>query len=541
MIQLITTKFPLFYMSFKLHGNYCGPGWSAGKWQESVSAGPRPVDAVDWACARHDAAYAQGKDRYHADLRFARDTFATFTPLGIAAGLGVGAQGLLRGVGLLSRGGDNLHGKTKQRINHSQSTNNKQSINSTMARGRIQRGIQAKSRLAEIQLSRTRYPPSDDKAAIAELKAAVGNLKKKVAGPVNRFRNRNRVAADAIVSTAPVSIGTTIVASRPTVVNTTAGVKVGGREFMANVNIRGNSSWQIGAIAPVHPMYYIGSVLSNTARSFQYYKVHSLRVHFVTRQATSLAGEVIMTYAANALEPAEDGNSAAFISRAMTRGHATLGPLWQNLTMDVPCDGQFRLVDAFNASTFAQNVAGEVQVYTQTAASNDTAGYLIMDYVVEFKDTMFSPHSTSLPWATAASTFELGVVPILASGAALYVGSSLAAASLNGTIFKMVVDVDQSTFGTGTTAVNAFSTALRFNSSLGTSTSAVTNFTVQDGLTLYGLVSGTQFYVYTSYDAAVNGEGSGQVFANLASTTAGVLAYSAYAVRLADKTLIASS
>jgi hypothetical protein len=528
-------------MSFRLHGNYCGPGWSAGKWQTSVAAGPRPVDAVDWACARHDAAYAQGDDLLSADLTFARDALASGTLTGAAAGLAVGVQAGLRGVGLLSRGGDKVPNKRKQLIKNSQSIDKYKSKSEPMARGRIQRGIQAKSRLAEIQLSRTRYPPSDDKAAIAELKAALGDLKKKVTGPVQRFRNRNRVAAsNAVVSTAPVSIGTTITASRPTTVTTPTGVRVGGREFMCNVEIRGNTSWQVGAIAPVHPMYYIGSVLANTARTYQYYRVVALRVHYVTRQATSLSGEVMLTYAANALEPAEDGNSSAFIARAMTRGHATLGPLWQNLSMDVPCDGEFRLVDAFNASTFAQNVAGEVQAYTQTAATNDTAGYLLMDYVVEFKDTMFSPHSTALPFTSAASSFELGNILSTAANGAILVASAVATSSNNGTIYKIVLDRDQTTYGTGWTAATAFATALRVNTTTASAGAITSSFAIVDGLALYGLVAGSNFYLYMTYEAAVNGEGSGQVYAQSASTTTTTLAYSLYAVRLADRTLVVS-
>lgn len=529
-------------MSFKLHGNYCGPGWSAGKWQQSVDKGPPPVDAVDWACARHDAAYARGEDLATADFRFARDTFATGTPLGIASGLGVGAQGVLRAAGVLSRGGDKVPKNSKQLINHSQSTF-KQSISNTMARGRIQRGIQAKSRLAEIQMSRVRYPATSDQAAIAEIKTSLGELKKKITGPVQRFRNRNRVAAgNAVISAAPVSIGTTISASQPTTVATSTGVRVGGREFMANVEIRGNPSWQIGAIAPVHPMYYIGSVLANTARTYQYYRVVALRVHFVTRQATSLAGEVLLSYAANSLEPAEDGNSSAFLARAMTRGHATLGPLWQNVSMDVPCDGKFRLVDAFNSTTFAENVAGEVQAYTQTAATNDVAGYLMMDYVVEFKDTMFTPHSAALPFTNAASVFELGVMPATASGTAAIIASPIATAVGNGTIFKIIVDRDQSIFGAGSTAASAFVTTLRVNSNTTSgSTTIGSSFPVVDGIAFYGLAAGTNFYLYMTYEAAVNGEGSGQVYCNITTTTATSLAYSLYPVRLPDRTLIVAA
>lgn len=306
---------------------------------------------------------------------------------------------------------------------------------------------------------------------------------------------------------------------------------------MTNVDIRGNTSWQVGAIAPVHPMYYIGSVLANTARTYQHYRVVALRVHFVTRQATSLAGEVLLAYAANALEPAVDGNSSAFLARAMTQGHATLGPLWQNLSMDIPCDGKFRLVDAFNASTFADNVAGEVQAYTQTAATNDVAGYLMMDYVIEFRDTMFTPHSAALPFASAASTFELGVVAPTLVGEAIKIQSTIATNASNGTIFKLVLDRDQSVLGTGWTPGTALSTALRVNNTTTTATVSSSGFALVDGIALYGIAVGSIFYVYMTYEAAVNGEGGGQVYGQSASTANSSLAYSAYAVRLSDRNI----
>lgn len=529
-------------MSFRLHGKYCGPGWSAGKWQPSVANGPPPDDALDLACARHDAAYAAGKDLALADSQFFRDALVSGTPLGVAAAIGVGGQGLLRRVGLLSRGGDNPTNSKSIIDNNSQSPR-KQERN--MARGRIQRGIQAKSRLAEIQLSRTRYPQTSDATAIAEIKTALGQLSKKITGGPARMRRRNRVVVagggDAVVSTAPVSIGTTITSAKPTVTNTSSGVLISGREFMTNVEIRGNPSWQVGAIAPVHPMYYVGSTLANLARSYQFYRFKALRVHFITRQSTSLAGEVLLGYASNALEPLEDGNGSAFIARSMTRGHAVLGPLWQNCAMDVPVDPNWRLVDAFNNTSFAENVAGEVQAYTQTGATNDVAGYLLMDYVVEFRDTMFSPHSSLLPFSNAASVFELGTVPATAANTAIIITSATSAKVQNGSVFKMVFDVDQSTLGTGWTASTAFNTALKVNATTTSGTGFLTGITLSDGVTWYGLSVGSALYVYGSYEAAVNGEGNGQVYAQSISTSITTLAYSLYQIRLSDRALMVAN
>lgn len=57
-------------MRFKYHGKYCGPGWSAGEYQDSVVSDLPSVDEFDECCKQHDGAYADGSDRKTADLRF---------------------------------------------------------------------------------------------------------------------------------------------------------------------------------------------------------------------------------------------------------------------------------------------------------------------------------------------------------------------------------------------------------------------------------------------------------------------------------------
>jgi len=58
--------------------NYCGPGWSDGKWQESVEDGTAPtLNRRDKSCKRHDNAYFKAKGDNSllakADLEFYND------------------------------------------------------------------------------------------------------------------------------------------------------------------------------------------------------------------------------------------------------------------------------------------------------------------------------------------------------------------------------------------------------------------------------------------------------------------------------------
>jgi len=86
---------------FKYHGNYCGPGWSAGKYQNSVDSEVAPVDKLDAACQKHDRSYARGEDLLEADLQLIKDAWKLdpFLTLGIAS------QALLRKLGVMGRNG----------------------------------------------------------------------------------------------------------------------------------------------------------------------------------------------------------------------------------------------------------------------------------------------------------------------------------------------------------------------------------------------------------------------------------------------------
>jgi len=82
---------------FRYHGNYVGPGWSAGKYQRSVRRSRVPaVDEFDQTAKEHDAAYATpGADLKGADYKFYRRNIGQGLKRSAAA-IAVGLQGTLR-------------------------------------------------------------------------------------------------------------------------------------------------------------------------------------------------------------------------------------------------------------------------------------------------------------------------------------------------------------------------------------------------------------------------------------------------------------
>jgi len=80
----------------RIHGNYVGPNWSAGKRQRSVRYGRVPaVDEFDLSGKFHDHAYATGMDRKKADYLFYKWNVGK-GPVRTAAALAVGGQSFLR-------------------------------------------------------------------------------------------------------------------------------------------------------------------------------------------------------------------------------------------------------------------------------------------------------------------------------------------------------------------------------------------------------------------------------------------------------------
>lgn len=93
-------------VTIRYHGNYVGPGWSAGKYQKSVVSAVPPVDEFDRTGMEHDFAYAKGLDLKEADYEFYRANWGKGVKRSVAAAA-VGLQGYFR----------------KKQTNHSSSSN----------------------------------------------------------------------------------------------------------------------------------------------------------------------------------------------------------------------------------------------------------------------------------------------------------------------------------------------------------------------------------------------------------------------------------
>lgn len=449
-----------------MYGNFCGPWWSDGKFQESVIPTLAAVDDLDETCRDHDRVYALGGDLYEADKLFFNRNFGKGVVETLFA-VPVGIQATYRAI-------DNRLTSLFTNNNTMQSSKKKQTPNLRGAGKAVK--IQAKPGL------------------------------------------------QTMMSTPPVSYGTSIKAFAPKVQRSLTNARMQGRDFIGTVEGQGVSTFGLGKSALLSPAYFQSTVLGNLARSFERYRWNKLRVHYVPKVATSVTGQIILCSQRSVSEPGLQPEAGTFLPRSMSQGNASFGPLWAPSYIDIDCDSAFRNVDPATTADPDDCIHEELQVYTQVNSAQQV-GYLFAEYDISFEEPVYQPHSTSIPISTGP-----GVRVVLTDQATYAVNDDIAlldaqnvlslATTPNGTIYRMVFDLQGSTAPTGTTFANLANTIVAARATTTTTTATATQLAFVGGMTLYAVVVGSALQFYTSLDAAVNGSGTGQVFARTLSTVA---------------------
>lgn len=337
-------------------------------------------------------------------------------------------------------------------------------------------------------------------------------------------------------SNAPVSVGTVIRSKQPVLLRSKNGASLKGSDFVGTVECNGVADFGVGKSALLSPSYFVGTFLGNMVRSFEKYRWKRLRIVYVPKVSTATAGQVILTSSHSVSEPFLNPNSGTFLQRAMAQGNATMGPLWMENFIDIDCGPDFKLVDPATTSDPDDCIHEELQVFSQSSVSGPV-GYLYADYEIEFSETIFTPHSTSMPIYTGP-----GLRVTLSDGAAVNVanddvslvdpsGLLNVAVMPNGSIYRAVFDISGSSPPTGATFGNYLNVATINRNTTATFAVVTSTLNMVGGLTLYLVIAGTVLIPYTSLEAAVAASGTGQLFTRTATTAVGTYAFDVALIR----------
>lgn len=461
-------------MTFRFHGNWCGPGWSDARYVTSVHGFAPAIDEFDETCRQHDFALSGGRSDFGADDEFFNRN---------------AGKGLKRTVAAVAVKGRSL----------------------------IDRMF-ASNKTSQESL------PTMTKPSLR------GASSKKQGGQTRPSAHNRSVAA-------PVAIGSVMRSVKTQHVQTKNGAILRGTDFISPVEGNGVATFGVGKSALLSPAYFLSTFLGNMARSFSKYRWNKLRIHYVPRVATTATGQVVLCSSHSVSEPCLAGESGTFLQRAMSQGNASLGPLWMENHIDIDTSRSFLLVDPATTSDPDDAIAAELQVYVQTGTSGQV-GYLYAEYEIEFTELVYQPHATLIPIPTGPGvrvqfTDDAGIHGLGDDFSLVETGSTLGLATVpNGTIYRAVFDLPSSVIYTGGSSFGSgFTFITAYRSSSGTTVASATTMPIPGGSTLYFVVQGSRVLVYSTLEGAINGNGSGEMFYAFAGTASGIYGFDVALVR----------
>lgn len=341
----------------------------------------------------------------------------------------------------------------------------------------------------------------------------------------NKQRKQPRAtSAVSVVSTAPVAIGNSVRGTKASVTSLVDGARIVGRDFA--FSLAGTASvvtnWELVGGMPLTPCVLPSSVLRNYAQMFQYFKINSATLHYITSSATSQTGDIMFYYERDRKQPMVDYTNTSFLPFVLSDANTVIGPQWTNHTLFI------QPVKEWKTTAFALNVdsnedaIGSAFLFSKTSTTS-SPGYVLIDYDISFKGMSVNPRAGQLPVSRGQTNqISLGALSaavangVTALDALVLRGNNLSNAvattptgQLNGDVYKASFCV------TSSLAINTF-TNVTPQTLLVSSSDIDTAIIVDDGFTCYVAVadvtvgSGTTstYALYPTLEAALLRTGS---------------------------------
>ncbi len=462
------------------HGNWCGPYWSDGQLQTSVLGFAPPIDEFDVSCREHDFVYAVGGDVEAADQKFFQDNFG---------------HGLVR------------------------------SIAAT--------GVRLYSIIRDV------FP---DNKILSQQSSQIMSKKNLRSTNSKSSSMANQPTTKITKTSIPASIGFQIKSNLPKIVRSADKARIIGTDFAGTVTACNTSVYNPAQDVLLNPIYYNGSQLGTLSRAFSQYRMIRATLEYIPQVATSTPGQLIMVSNRSLKEPFISGSASNFLSRALSQYEATASPLWDICRFECKCSQEWRPIDVLIDSDLDDTVDHEVQVYA-IGSTLQQVGILLLHYEIEFRDPIYTLHSTNIPcdiggvYATLADDSAANAV----NDAIALNNSSI---SFNqwtqGAVFRMVFIQAASVVPTGPANWAAVAKVVTSNQLTSTTSSiGATNITMATGSVVYGLFN-SSLYLYSNLEDAISGENTGGLVYQTATTTAGTWAFFISAVRMGNPTILTS-
>lgn len=316
------------------HGNYCGPGWSAGKYQNSVVSDVPAIDEFDDTCKLHDAAYAAHGDLLHADLLFANRNFGKGFKRSAAA-IAVGGQAAIRAIDKYI---PNIY-QSKEKMSF---------------------------RGSKIQVARDGSVPT----VASKGKSLASNMK--TVGVMASYGTvmRGSKAISTKKSKDSISMEVQVCVGRPPAA------------------IQSNRPEMIG-LQYLSPVCLGNDEIQNMTRVYQHYRITKASLHFRSFQGTNSGGEVIVVADSDPnYRPINTTSSSTFYQRALSTKHSLMTPLWMSESLELPVDSGWKVCDNCNSTTIEEFQSGVVYIYSDGVTS--IAGFFVVNLAIEFEGLRFN-------------------------------------------------------------------------------------------------------------------------------------------------------
>jgi len=302
-----------------------------------------------------------------------------------------------------------------------------------------------------------------------------------------------RMPSGTYSRTAPAARGFYAKGAKPIVSQSNGGVTVTGVDFISSVvGFSQGTTPVLAGLANLHPAYFANDALGNFSRSYRQFMVNRARVCFATTAPTSVSGYVLLTSNMDGLSPCLPSDDPTFLNRAISMEGTVMGPVWEDLCCDIPLPGKWQDIDAFESADWRDHVPSEFFCYTTGTTGN--LGNLILEYSVSFRDLLFTAHNSLLPYPNY-SIYKPVDTGSTASGSLLALTLSGLTNPGSGTVWKMILDTDQSTLVAPTTLATAWK--------IGNQSTSDTAITLTSGQVFWGVVANTTIYVYPDIESAI--------------------------------------